>query len=229
MWGNGKQMAHNDIDTNDLVENPNARIPVALVLDTSGSMDGQPINELNEGVKMFFSAINNDDIAKYSAEIAVVTFGGSVECILDFAGIDSQSVPRLRAGGGTPMGAAVSRALGMLDARKNKYRSAGVDYYQPWMVLMTDGHPTDNVDSAARKTASLVENKKMTIFPIGIGPDADMNTLAEFSPSRTPLKLKGLSFGKFFEWLSKSVSKVSQSMPGEDVDLPGGIEGWGTV
>ena len=73
-------------------------------------------------------------------------------------------------------------------------------------------------------------NKKLTIFPIGIGNSADMNVLKRFSPKRDPLKLKGLNFKEFFEWLSKSVSRVSQSTPGETVQLDlGGIKGWGEL
>ena len=57
-----------------------------------------------------------------------------------------------------------------------------------------------------------------------------MDVLAKFSPKRTPLKLKGLNFREFFAWLSKSVSKTSQSMPGEDVKLDfEGIKGWGEL
>ena len=51
----------------DLINNPTARVPVCLCLDTSGSMDGQPINELNEGVRLFYEAIREDETALYSA------------------------------------------------------------------------------------------------------------------------------------------------------------------
>ena len=63
----------------DLVNNPTARVPVCLCLDTSGSMDGDPIRELRAGVKLFYDAIRDDEVALYSAEICIVTFGGSAE------------------------------------------------------------------------------------------------------------------------------------------------------
>lgn len=211
----------------ELVNNPTPRVPVCLCLDTSSSMAGAPIEELNTGVNLFFEAIQGDEVAKYSAEIAVVTFGETVNKVIDFGSITRQQVPHMQASGSTPMGSAVGLALDLLEARKKEYSSAGIDYYQPWLVLMTDGQPTDSIDSAVQRTVHLLEAKKLTIFPIGIGPGADMAVLARFSPKRTPLRLKGLEFRTFFAWLSKSVSRVSQSIPGEAVPLDEkGLKGW---
>lgn len=211
----------------DLVTNPTPRVPICLVLDTSSSMEGAPINELNDGVKTFFDAILSDEIARSSAEISIVIFGNTASQILDFSSIEKQTIPNLNANGSTPMGAAVNLALDLLERRKKEYSSAGVDYYQPWIVLMTDGQPTDDINSSVQRTCGLIEKRKLTIFPIGIGKDADLSVLARFSPKRPPLRLKGLNFKEFFEWLSKSVSKVSQSTPGEKVNLDlDGIKGW---
>lgn len=219
----------------DLVNNPTARVPVCLCLDTSGSMDGQPINELNEGVRLFYEAIKEDETALYSAEISIVTFGGnSAECIADFASLELQpDSPKLVARGMTPMGEAVNMGLDLLERRKEEYKDRGVDYYQPWLVLMTDGEPNGDKQELSRalnRTFELVNQKKLTVFPIGIGVNADMNILKQFSPNRLPLKLQGLKFREFFAWLSKSVSKTSQSTPGESVKLDiEGIKGWGEL
>ena len=218
----------------DLVNNPTARVPVCLCLDTSGSMFGMPIDELNEGVRLFYEAIREDETALYSAEVSVVTFGGNAQCIADFASLEVQpNAPTLTADGMTPMGEAVNMGLDLLEQRKDEYKDRGVDYYQPWLVLMTDGAPNGDsaeLSRAINRTVDLVNQKKLTVFPIGIGSDADMNVLAQFSPKRPPLKLQGLKFREFFAWLSKSVSKTSQSTPGESVKLDvEGIKGWGEL
>lgn len=221
-----------EVRKEDLVNNPTARVPVCLCLDVSGSMDGAPIQNLNEGVRMFYDAIKDDEIAVYAAEISIVTFGGTdAECMADFASLELQpNPPRPEAYGRTPMGEAVNMALDMLERRKQEYRDAGVDYYQPWLVLMTDGLPNGSKEELSRaisRTCEAVNNRKLTIFPIGIGDEADMATLQKFSPKRSPLKLKGLKFQEFFAWLSKSVSKTSQSIPGESVKLDiEGLKGW---
>ena len=219
----------------DLVNNPTPRVPVCLCLDVSGSMSGSAIDELNQGVKLFYDAIKDDEVALYSAEVSVVTFGGSdASCIVDFASLELQpNPPYLTASGMTPMGEAVNLALDLLDQRKEEYKDKGVDYYQPWLVLMTDGEPNGDsrkLQTAIERTCSMVNSKKLTVFPIGIGSAADMATLAKFSPNRSPLKLQGLKFKEFFEWLSKSVSKTSQSTPGENIKLDvEGIKGWGEL
>ncbi|OQW89626.1 MAG: hypothetical protein BWK78_07580 [Thiotrichaceae bacterium IS1] len=214
-----------DLRIDDLVENPTARIPVCLVLDTSGSMMGKPIRELNSGIELFFRAIKEDEVARYAAEIAVVTFGGRVQQILDFGPVEKQQVLILTADGGTPMGEAVDLALRLLEDRKSEYSAVGIDYYQPWMVLMTDGDSTDNISMASQRTRELVENRKLTVFPIGVGSSANLNTLSQFSPGNDPLRLRELNFKQFFEWLSKSVNMISQSDPGKKMKVPD-TKGW---
>ena len=221
-------------NSEDFVNNPSPRVPVCLCLDTSGSMQGKPIEELNEGIKTFYYAIKNDEIAVLAAEIAIVTFGfDGIKKVEDFSTIENKVPPVLKARGYTPMGEGVNLALDLLENRKVQYKNAGIDYYQPWLVLMTDGRPTGDENElmrAIKRTNSLIKDKKLTIFPIAIGADADMKVLKDFSPKRQPLMLKGLNFKDFFVWLSKSVSTTSQSIPGDKVPLDlEGLKGWAEI
>lgn len=214
----------------ELIDNPTARVAVALVLDTSYSMNGTPIGELNRGVAKFFEETLANEVARFSAEVCIVKFGGTAELALDFKSLEEQTVPTFSASGGTPMGEAVSQAIEALNVRKREYQNAGVDYYQPIMVIMSDGAPTDSIDAAERDVAALVSQKKLSLFCIGIGKDADMATLQRLSPGRTPLPLKELNFEEFFVWLSASVARVSASIPGEDVPIDvDGIKGWANI
>ncbi|WP_400996679.1 VWA domain-containing protein [Agromyces sp. GXQ0307] len=221
-------MVRLSIGADDLVDNPTPRVPVSLCLDTSSSMNGTPIQELVRGVNLFYDAIDEDEDAHDSAEINIVEFNSNAGLVHDFASIERlQRVTSLTANGATSMGAGVNLALDTLEGRKATYSASGVLYYQPWLVLMTDGAPTDDINGAAKRVADLVDAKKLTVFPIGIGPNADMRTLAKFSPNRPPLRLDGLKFQEFFEWLSKSVARVSRSTPGDTVKLDlEGLAGW---
>lgn len=216
-----------NIRKKELISNPAARVAVCLVLDTSGSMSGAPIDELNKGVKLFIDAIKNDDIAKYAAEVAIVTFGGDVEVYSDFQNIENFSFRDFYASGGTPMEEAVLQALDLLETRKKEYVDAGVDYYQPWMVIMSDGQPDYPPNQSSQMTYDMASKRKLSCFQLGIGDQADMQTLAKFSP-RKPLRLKGLNFEGFFEWLSKSIQAVSQSRVGDEVKLPP-VDDWYTA
>jgi len=209
----------------ELIENPDPRIPIVLALDTSSSMSGEPIAELQKGIETFFEAIKSDEIAKTSAEIAIVTFDSSVQTLLDFRSIDVQEVPNLHTSGCTNMGRGVNRALDLLEERKEQYRNAGVDYYQPWLVVMSDGYPTDDISTASERISQLVEHRKLSVFPIAIA-NADTTVLSRLGGGRSALRLNGLRFSEFFLWLSKSVARVSQSTPGESVALPGGLDSW---
>lgn len=219
------------IGADDLVENPTPRVPVTLCLDTSGSMLGDKIRELVEGVNLFYNAIDTDDDAHDAAEVSIVEFNTGANLIQDFASVERLArIDVIEPTGATYLGEGVNLALDTLEKRKSIYSNAGVLYYQPWLVLMTDGQPNGDyatLERAVQRVTDLVEAKKLTVFPIGIGADADMDVLKRFSPNRDPLRLRGLSFKEFFEWLSKSVSRVSRSTPGDTVKLDlEGLVGW---
>jgi uncharacterized protein YegL len=208
-------------------ENPQPRCPVLLLLDVSGSMFGQPIAELNLALGEFGEALRSDQLASLRVEILPVTFGGIVQ-EGQFITADNFLAPMLSAEGETPMGAAVLRALELLRERKELYKRAGVDYFRPWMIILTDGVPTDSgVWEMAADQLRLEEQRKgVIVYPVAVG-NADVRTLARFSDERPPIRLHGLAFREMFQWLSKSLSVVSHSRPGEQIPLP--PVGWGQV
>ncbi|MEY4510683.1 MAG: hypothetical protein RLZZ450_2805 [Pseudomonadota bacterium] len=217
-----------EIDLEELTSNPQARVPVCLCLDVSGSMEGEPLAELNQGLRKFFSEVLQNKRARYAADVCIVTFGDEVKQVVRFRSIESQDVPVLRASGMTPMGQAVEHALDALEARKRRLGKTGVDYYQPWLVLMTDGQPTDDIEPAVERVQRMVREKKLTVFPIAIGASADLAALARFSAGRAPFQLRGFAFSEFFAWLSKSIVRVSASTLGSEVEMPP-YKGWGSL
>jgi len=215
----------------EFTDNPAPRLAVCLCLDTSGSMSGEKLDGLNSGIQQFLEAVRNEPRARDSVEVAVVTFDDTAELVADFSTVERIAVPPLLAGGSTALGAGVRLALDQLALRKARYGSAGIEYYQPWLVLMTDGRPTDPqaVADAARRAAQQVQERKLTVMAIGIGADADLAALQPLSPKRPPVRLKGLAFRELFEWLSRSAVRVSESTPGEEVEADlDGLKRWAT-
>lgn len=231
----------NYLDQAEFADNPEPRCPVILLLDTSHSMHGDPINQLNEALDAFAAALKRDTLASLRVEVAVITFGGTVqvmnvrggghqrfdfEAAEAFVTADGFEPPALSVSGNTPMGEAVRRALTLLRERKEIYKQNSLDYFRPWIFLITDGQPTDDWESAAQQVRDEEHRKGVIFFGVGVEV-ANMEILSQFSEQRSPLKLRGLAFGELFQWLSKSLSSVAHSKPGEQTPLP--AVGWAEV
>lgn len=210
----------------EFVENPENRCPVILLLDTSGSMYGQPIQELNRGLAAFKEDVLRDSQASLSVEVAIVTFG-PVQLTQGFTTIDQFTPPKLEASGNTPMGETIEYALNLLEGRKTTYKQNGILYYRPWIFLITDGAPTDNWQYASQRLKEAEAQRRLLFFPVGV-QGADMKTLRQIAPpERPPIMLNGLDFRSLFVWLSTSMKRVSSGKVGQAVALPS--VGWGQI
>ena len=216
-------------DAVEFAENPEPRCPCVLLLDTSGSMNGPALQALNNGLQSFKNEIVKDSLASRRVEVAVISFNNEIAVEQDFVTADQFEPPILTARGMTHMGAAIHKALDMVQARKAQYRSNGVAYYRPWVFLITDGapqgEPEDLVEQAAQRIKADEAAKRVAFFAVGV-ENADMDRLAKIV-TRAPVKLTGLDFVEMFVWLSASMQKISQSNVEDQVALP--PPGWGTV
>lgn len=249
-----EQIEYAGFEASEFAENPEPRVACVLLLDTSASMnevvgsfdhatgetvvqDGQMYNVvsggktridlLNEGLVTLKESLTADSLATRRAEIAIVTFGGTVTTIQDFVTAGNFQPPRLQTSGSTPMGQAILAGLDMITKRKATYRSAGISFYRPWIFLITDGgpDPNDPWQSAAVQVKQGEASKSFAFFTVAV-EGANMEVLAQIS-TRPPVKLKGVNFREMFLWLSQSMKAVSQSSPGDAVALP--VPGWTEV
>lgn len=215
-----------------LASNPEPRCPCVLVLDISGSMSGEAIDALNRGVQVFIDELNRDGLAAKRVEIALVTFGSEVRLACDFTPPGALHPPHFEAEGSTPMGEAVVRACGLIESRKAEYREAGLQYYRPWIFLITDGEPTDVGSGHWDKAVRLVHDgeaaKSLLFFGVAVH-EANQRMLNVLCPPRRPsVKLQGLHFSEMFRWLSSSLKSVSCSSPGATLQLPSHA-GWAEI
>ena len=210
----------------EFVDNPENRCPVILLLDTSTSMIGDPVESLMRGVRVFKEEVHRDTKAALSVEVAVVSFG-PVQLLQDFVTIENFTPPSLMAEGFTPMGEAIEYSIDLLESRKEVYKSVGIQYYRPWIFMITDGAPTDNWQQAAQRLHAGEAEGHYCFFSVAV-EGADISKLKEISPpTRPPVLLNGLDFQGLFVWLSNSMKRVSSGQVGETLALP--PVGWGQV
>lgn len=212
-------------DYPEFADNPENRCPVVLVLDTSESMEGEPIQHLNRGLADFKYQIEKDPIALLRVEVALVTFGGEPRVLAPFSAVDRLSTPHLKAEGRSPMGEAVLLALELIEERQRVYRAQGIYSFRPWIFLMTDGAPTDprTLKTATERIRLMQEQHKILFFAVAV-PGADVDCLRQMSGvDNPPIILEDTDFRSLFSWLSVSVRDVSRGR-GE-----GAIQKWQQV
>ncbi len=214
----------------EFAENPEPRVPCVLVLDTSTSMQGSRISELNAGLQFYKQELLADPLAAKRVEVAIVTFGGRVIRLVEFCNVADFDPPKLQVRGSTPMGEAIGTALDMIEERKKAYRDNGIAYYRPWAFLISDGEPNDHWKPVISRVKAGEEQKSFCLFAVAV-EGANMDVLEEICV-RKPLWLQGMKFRDMFSWLSNSQQRVSSSTPGDEVrleDPTSGPHGWAHV
>jgi uncharacterized protein YegL len=200
-------MANTNNDDFDYLEINNSRkFPICLVLDVSGSMgssDGTTltkIEELNKNYHEFISYIRNHPQARAICDLSVISFGETVTVVNDYANIESVHNTKFTASGPTPMGAAMSKALELLDLRRSYYKKNSIEYHKPTVLLITDGESTDDIQACASEFALEVWENRLRILPFFIGQNHTSKALAAFSPRLQPIQIKSSEdFAKLFE------------------------------
>ncbi|MDQ0248401.1 uncharacterized protein YegL [Sphingomonas kyeonggiensis] len=231
-------MEYDGFSNNDIVPsipaivegNYEERTAVTLLLDISDSMRGRPIDQIHQGLEKLKALIKRDSLVASRVCISVITFGGKgpepVTLVQDFIdGTDFDQQITLTAGGLTPMGGAVELALDKQEQFKRDMRASGGTYKRPWIVLMTDGAPTDDYKAVAARCAQMVSQGKLLFWPLATD-GADHDVLLEFAgPDGHVFDVAGADLSSMFEWVGVSVASASYSSADEEVQFtaPGRI------
>ena len=226
---------YEDLKPGDFAKTTKKRLPICFCLDTSGSMvapteSGKTrMEELNAAFSKFITAMkSNEDVAS-SADIAVITFGGHAKIFQNFAPLSTIEATTINVNPRslTPMGEAIQVALKLLEIRKQGYRDKGIKYFQPWLVVLTDGEPEgdgaiENMTKAIAQTIQLEQANKLVVFNIGIGNDANLEVLKKLSVKReNPISVGETNLDELFTFLGSSSESV---VSGGDTDVLYGKE-----
>ena len=202
------------------------KLPVCLILDTSGSMSEAitssrgmvvKIDELNNNIDTLLRTIENDSNARIMSDICMIACGGDTPKVLNgYTSVDKIKFSHVRPYGRTPLGASVELALDLLSKRREYYRNNGIEHYKPILMIMSDGQPTEQdnvVYSAAQRCTNAVNNEGLKVLPIGIGQSARLDILDMFSPKVKAKCINNMDvFVQLFEMLSRSMSQSDNTV-----------------
>ena len=207
------------------------RTPCMLVLDASGSM-GTKINggartridELNGGLRLLRNELREDETASVRVQLAIVSVGGPdhrARLCMDWTDATEFEPPVMEADGPTPLGQGMRLALHHVDRHKAELNQFGIPYTRPWIMVISDGEPSDRGDvwkAITEECRAAEAAKRCVIFPIGV-EDGNLEMLQMLSNTRAA-RLSSTNFSKYFQWLSASLSCVSRSQGTDSVALP---------
>ena len=199
------------------------KLPVYLMIDTSGSMAGEPTEAVNNGSKLLIRTLRKDPQALETVKISFIEFNSQANVVIPMTDIAQVQEPSFSAGGGTSLGAALDLLSECIkkDVKKGNTKKEQKGDYKPLVFLLTDGYPTDNWESALDRF-----DKNSLNFIVGCGvPGFDKSVLEKISGSEYVIELDSANedeLARFFEWVSQSIQVASVSVSNsadEDISI----------
>ena len=195
------------------------RLPVYLVLDISGSMTGEPIEAVKNGVQVLVSTLRQDPYALETAYLSVITFDSSAKQIVPLTELSMFQMPDVQATGTTALGEALSLVANKVSIEVTKTTAEVKGDWKPLVFLMTDGEPTDNW----QKGLNDFKNQKFgMVVACAAGAGANTSILKQITEIVVQLDTADSATIKaFFKWVSASVSTGSQKIEASGKDVSG--------
>lgn len=186
------------------------RLPVYLLLDTSGSMYGEPIEAVKNGVQVLVSTLRQDPYALETAYLSIITFDSSAKQVTPLTELAAFQQPTIEANGCTALGEALGLLALKVDTEVTKTTAEVKGDWKPLVFIMTDGVPTDDI---SKGLAEFKKRKFGTVVACAAGAGADTNTLKQITENVVALDTADAGTIKsFFKWVSASISTGSMKV-----------------
>lgn len=195
------------------------RLPVYLLLDTSGSMSGEPIEAVKNGVQIMISSLRQNPQAIETAFLSVITFDSKAEQIIPLTDLASFQMVDIRATGVTALGDALKLVSSKIDSEVAKTTTEQKGDWKPLVFIMTDGIPTDDWQSGLNEF-----KKRKVAFTVACaaGSGADTNILKQITDNVVSLDTAdSASIGKFFQWVTASIGVSSTKVEDSGKEITG--------
>ncbi len=190
------------------------RLPVIVCMDCSPSMsglqkyaapsltNGAPVNHLNRAIHLLIKQIRSDPYLHSICDIAMIGFSSYAQKLCDFTKVDDLVIPSLKLDmvyGGTSIGKAVDLSFKVLEDQLSIYANLRISVAKPWIVFMTDGHPSDKThELVVDKLHSWIKSDKIQCIPVGIGETADIRFLSDFFYNQPVWRIDSIDLTDFF-------------------------------
>lgn len=183
------------------------RLPVYLLLDTSGSMMGEPIESVKNGLQVMVSTLRQNPQAIETAFVSVITFSSDAKQIVPLTDLATFQTPDIQASGLTSMGAALEMVSHCIDSEVATTTAESKGDWKPLVFIMTDGIPTDDIQNGI---AELQKRKTAFVVACAAGTGADTSVLQQITENVVSLDTAdGQSIEKFFQWVTASIGVSS--------------------
>lgn len=195
------------------------RLPVYLLLDTSGSMSGEPIEAVKNGVQVLVSTLRQDPYALETAYLSIISFDSQARQLVPLTELAAFQLPTLAATGMTALGGALALLAQRIETEVAKTTADQKGDWKPLVFLMTDGSPTD---SWQQGFAKLKQVGTGIIVACAAGPAADTKVLQQITETVVRLDTTDSATIKaFFKWVSASVSTGSRKVESGQKEVAG--------
>ncbi len=195
------------------------RLPVYILLDTSGSMNGEPIEAVKNGVQVMISSLRQNPQAIETAFLSVITFDSVATQVIPLTDLASFQMVDIRATGTTALGDALRLVADKINNEVAKTTTEQKGDWKPLVFIMTDGIPTDDWQRG------LEEFKKCkTAFTVACaaGSGADTAILKQITENVVSLDTAdSASIGKFFQWVTASIGVTSTKVEDSGKEVSG--------
>lgn len=195
------------------------RLPVYLLLDTSGSMTGEPIEAVKNGVQMMMHSLRQNPQAIETAFVSIITFDSEAKQIVPLTDLASFQMVDIKASGVTSLGAALALLADKLGTEVTMTTLEQKGDWKPLIFVMTDGIPTDNWQQGYSRLKTV---NKGLIVGCAAGQGADDTILRQITNSVVRLdSADSESISKFFQWVTASISTTSTKVEESGKEVTG--------
>lgn len=195
------------------------RLPVYLLLDTSGSMSGEPIEAVKNGVQVMISSLRQNPQAIETAFISIITFDSVAQQIIPLTDLASFQMVDIKATGVTCLGDALKLVSNKIDNEVAKTTTEQKGDWKPLVFIMTDGIPTDDWQQGLNEF-----KQRKTAFTVACaaGSGADTSILKQITENVVSLDTAdSASIGKFFQWVTASIGVTSTKVEDTGYEVQG--------